>query len=134
MNRQLGPLRWRAVAIQNLSSARLKGSAMTTDFGVRLKQRDGVAVVEAWGDIDVATAGDLARCIDEAFACSADNVRIDMDGIRFADSHAVTALVVASSRAALDGRSLTLRASRPVRRILELTDTAALISLEPAAP
>lgn len=57
-------------------------------------------------------------------------VILDLRPLTFADSSAADTLGVAACRAVVDGQRLTVRASEYLRRVLILTGTAPLLTLE----
>lgn len=84
------------------------------------------------GQLDMTTAGAL----DEALVRAADSggpVELDLGGVDFIDGSGLSVLMEAESRARRASSELTIMtASRNVRRLIELTHTAARVS--PLAP
>ena len=104
---------------------------MVATFGVELKTSDdGRTVVEAWGELDIATVRAFDDCVDAAFAARSGQVVMDLQRVEFADTVAAGSLGRAAARAQVEKRELVLQASRPVRRILILTRTARRFTFE----
>lgn len=97
---------------------------MAATFGVELKKTDGAMLVEAWGELDIASVGAFDECVEAAFASPGQKVVVDLERIDFADTRAAGSLGRAAARAAVEQRELVVHASRSVRRILILTRTA----------
>jgi anti-sigma B factor antagonist len=102
---------------------------MATDPGgvvlqTRIERHEGVAVVVATGELDVATA---PRLLDEVRRANADGppgpVVLDAAGVGFMDSSGLRALLDAERAAHEAGRPFAIaRPSAGVRRVLELVD------------
>ncbi len=84
------------------------------------------------GQLDVSAMSAL----DEALARAADSggpVELDLDGVDFIDGSGLSVLMDAESRARLASQELRIvAASRNVRRLIDVTDTADVVS--PLAP
>jgi len=79
---------------------------------------DGGTVAVA-GEIDLATAGELADAIE---SIPDGPVALDLDGVAFIDSSGVGAIVVAHQRLAAAGRELSiLRRSPAVDRVFTIS-------------
>jgi anti-anti-sigma factor len=83
---------------------------------------DGVLVIEASGEIDMATAPELTTAIEAAVA-GTKGVVIDLTNVEFLDSSALNALV--HSRRELAARGVAFHVVSPteqvVRRVFEIT-------------
>jgi anti-sigma B factor antagonist len=89
---------------------------------------DGTVV--AVGDIDMAGGPVLEASIARREAEGP--VVVDLSRVVFIDSSGLRTLLAASRRAAERAEALTLRApSREVSRLLEITGTSSLFSIEP---
>jgi len=71
------------------------------------RRSDGVSVLRAEGEIDMAVLDDL---IEQARSClaSSDSVEFDFEGVTFIDSSGLGALVLVSKEAAEQGKGFTL--------------------------
>jgi anti-sigma B factor antagonist len=88
---------------------------------------NGVRVV---GELDLATAPALAAALDPLPAGGGD-VEIDLAGVAFVDSSALSVLVGVHHRADAQGRRVRIvHPTPPVRRLLEITSLTALFGLE----
>jgi len=107
---------------------------MTMEFGGGLMQLGAkTVVVEAWGEMDFASAADFDRCLDTAFVRDSAEIVLGLRRVTFADSSAANRLGVAACRAAVDGRRLTVGWSPCLRRVLVVTGTARLLTLHDGA-
>jgi anti-sigma B factor antagonist len=100
------------------------------DFDVRSETtREGAAVLYVSGELDLASAPQLAEALDGLVA---DPVVVDLSQCTFLDS-AGMGVLLASARALSDsGRSLHLAASDPgILRVLEITAVDTLIAIHP---
>ncbi|PPK64984.1 STAS domain-containing protein [Actinokineospora auranticolor] len=92
---------------------------ITTGFGVHGD------LIQAEGEIDLATAGELRDALDAVFATdhSSATVVVDLTGVTFMDSAGLSVLLRAAKRAKATGRQLTVAAipAGPVRRVLDLS-------------
>lgn len=94
---------------------------------VEVEQRGDVAVVRAAGEVDAATAPQLAGALEGDAARS--DVELDLSGVTFIDSSGIR--VVARVHAAVSeaGRSFTITAAgEPVRKIFTMTGLDALLA------
>lgn len=87
---------------------------------VAVESSAGLAVVEAGGELDAYTAGDLRAALAEAMACS--RVVVDLGSASFLDSTALGVVI----RAMRDideagGVALVVLPRGPARRIFEIT-------------
>src|SRR5690242_9899186 len=93
-----------------------------------------LATVTVAGEIDLATAPSLSDCIESVLADpGVTRVCVDLERCTFLDSIGLHALVAARSRAADEGRIVTLR--RPtelVRRVLCAAGVSELFPMETA--
>jgi anti-anti-sigma factor len=90
---------------------------------LNVEQVDGVPVVRAVGEIDMATAGALRDCLAGIPAETA-TVIVDLSEVTFLDSTGLSALVGSWKRftSANDGAELRLVVARPlIQRVLEVT-------------
>ena len=85
--------------------------------------------VIARGEIDAATAPQLAESMDEAFARGTGAVALDFADITFVDSSGLRVIVALHRRAVDAGRSVVVvAASAAVRRIFEITGLTELLA------
>jgi anti-sigma B factor antagonist len=89
----------------------------TGDFGIDIGQVDGATVAVVNGELDLATAPKLRTALADATG----SVRLDLGGVTFLDSSAISVLVETHQR--LDGASGRLvlhNLSDQTRRVLEI--------------
>jgi anti-anti-sigma factor len=88
-----------------------------------------VAVVQAEGELDIATAGQLADALSMACALRSSRVAVDVALLSFMDCSALDVLVAAHKRLLNEERSgLSVRGSSGiVRRLFEVTHLTALL-------
>ncbi|HYW29095.1 MAG TPA: STAS domain-containing protein [Gaiellales bacterium] len=91
-------------------------------FAIERVERDGHVVVRVTGGVDMSTVTAFEQALDEAFAGTADEVRLDLSGVTYFGSEGVRALIAAEGSPGAAGRSVQIVASSPVaRRVLEIT-------------
>lgn len=82
------------------------------------------ALVRVEGEVDVSTAGQLSRALDQVIAAGATDVRVDLAGVPFLDSTGITALLTARAQLEGQGTIVVDTASRAVRRTFEIAGLA----------
>jgi anti-anti-sigma factor len=88
-------------------------------FGVEVQRRDGVAIVQPRGELDLVTVETLRAALDGIG--SAERLVLDLSGLSFMDSTGLQLLVALHQRAQRDGFQLTLVApTAPVDRAIQL--------------
>jgi anti-anti-sigma factor len=94
---------------------------------IGIARRDGAVVISLGGELDLAGADDLARCLRDAEA-TAGRLVIDLSDLFFIDSTGLQALLGAKSRS---NGQLTFIPSKheAVTRVLALTQTDDLLGL-----
>lgn len=109
----------------------MTGYTDTFSADVHRSDADASAVVALAGELDLASAPELQRCLEELFEGGAQRVVVDLGDLAFIDSTGISALVRGKNRALDAGRSLALRRPRPgVRRVLEITGVTAVLAIE----
>jgi anti-sigma B factor antagonist len=97
-----------------------RAALQTTDDGVRL---------ELIGELDVSTAPELARHVDEIIAAQGD-VRVDCSQLTFADSSGLDTLIRLAKALGAQERALVLTDVVPtVRRAIEVLRITDLVQL-----
>jgi anti-sigma B factor antagonist len=98
----------------------------------------GHRLVGLRGELDMATAPDVAEAIDAELATSAGPFGVDLTELSFIDSSGVRALVLGARRAENLGRQmflLTPATNRAVRRVFDLLHLETAVSIvEQLAP
>jgi anti-anti-sigma factor len=92
------------------------------------------AVIALDGELDLATASDLAQLADELIKGGADNIIMDAERLTFCDSSGLRTLVSIANDLRPNGGRVAIRNAQPiVLRVLELTglDRSVLISQDP---
>ncbi|MFF7047520.1 STAS domain-containing protein [Streptomyces griseorubiginosus] len=88
----------------------------------RTRADGGFTVVEAAGELDLATAGLLAEHLDAATASARPDVLVDLRGVEFFDCSGLRVLCRAESRAREHGGRLRVVADDPrLHRLLRAT-------------
>ncbi|MFD6418112.1 STAS domain-containing protein [Streptomyces sp. NPDC060194] len=92
----------------------------STDGRLRLvtAERSGTPLLVLTGESDHEAVGALDRALAEAARRDGADVRLDLSGVRFADSSLANSLL--RGRVALGGRLLLLDPSAPVVRLLDV--------------
>ncbi len=93
-------------------------------FRIESSVTDGVHRLRVAGEIDLATAPELARQLDRAGAVAA--VEVDLAEVTFMDGCGLRVLLAARARSNGEGRPglALVGASRPVRRLFDLAGFA----------
>jgi anti-anti-sigma factor len=86
-------------------------------------------VVAVPGELDIANAAAVEAALLAAEASGADEIVLDLTGLRFMGSVGLRVILEADERAALLGCRLTLRASPAVRRIIDLAGLSARLPI-----
>lgn len=87
---------------------------------VRIEERNGLALVIARGEIDLATVDELALAVDPTRHQSSRGVIADLRSVSFMDSSGLA--VIMRAAAALDGRfSVVLKPGSAVERLFSIT-------------
>jgi anti-sigma B factor antagonist len=82
------------------------------------------------GELDIATAPELARAVDAGLDGRSGDFRLDLGGLTFVDSSGAQALLYAHNAVESRGRRLVLvAAQRPVRRALEVMGLCEVLGL-----
>ena len=93
---------------------------------------DDSVVLWLHGELDMATAPNLARTLSTALDGGPAALTLDLGHLGFVDSTGIRVLITAGRRARNEGCSLILRApNRSVRKVLELTGLDQLMVIEP---
>ncbi len=91
---------------------------MTTTPGGRIG--GGTVEVVLVGELDMATAGDAARQIEQAETTGPDLLVIDLSRLEFIDSSGVRLVLLAQERARVGDRRVAVRlGSGPARRVFQ---------------
>jgi len=119
---------------------------MSTALAVHESDRDGVRVLEAFGELDLATAPRLCVLVDAARTHRVKRLMIDLTGVDFCDSTGLRALMGASAEMRVSGGRLAIAclAGSPVSRLFDIvgareslrvfdTPAEALTSLAPVS-
>lgn len=84
--------------------------------------RDGFAIVNLQGELDIASADDLRRHLRSTRGSHGDHIILDLDTLEFMDSQGLSVIVKHHLAVTAEGGSLALAAPRPiVRRTLQIT-------------
>ena len=103
------------------------GSSPFAPFAVDVSHEGDQALVAPRGELDLATADQLAQAVDDVWSAGADRVLIDLRPLEFIDSSGLRALLALREAAARDRRELELRPGPSVvQRIFDLTGTREL--------
>jgi anti-anti-sigma factor len=98
---------------------------------ITIAPADHHVVVTVVGEVDIATSPQLREACLEALDRGGD-VELDLGGVGFLDSSGISVLVQTRQRVDGLGRRFAIRsASRPVRRVLEISGLDAALGVEP---
>jgi anti-sigma B factor antagonist len=106
-------------------AARWKGTKMSLQelapFNISVRAGDGAVVLDADGEFDLAEVETFQACLDGIIASCDGAVVVDLAGVTFIDSSAISALLNARRRLAGEGRELRIEhLTGPVARVFEL--------------
>jgi anti-sigma B factor antagonist len=98
-------------------------------FGLSAQLTPWGTILAVRGELDLATAPELARALDEAWAAGGD-VRLDLHATTFAESTVLRVLLRGADRARTAGRRLEVVCDRggAVARLFALTGTEHLLA------
>lgn len=83
---------------------------------------DGWTVIAVAGEVDLASAPDLQRSVEDALAAGAQRLILDLRSVTFMDSTGLRVLLTTHQRLQESGGSLALVAAEgPVTRLMSLT-------------
>lgn len=98
--------------------------ASLADAAVGFTRRDSaeLRVLEVRGDLDIAVSATLGRVLDDLLDVGDEQVGVDLSGVTFMDSSALSMLVSAHERARQHGQQLELlRPSPACAKVLAIT-------------
>lgn len=104
------------------------GQAAAEALSIRVEPADGRPVVVLRGELDIVTAEQLGRTLDEVLSGDPPAVRVDMRDLAFMDSAGVACLLRAARRTAVS----LVSPSVVVRRVIEATGLASVLPIEEA--
>jgi anti-sigma B factor antagonist len=111
--------RWSSIGARRTGSAPPVEVARPQPFAVDVQRRKGVAIVQAHGELDLATVETLRAALDGVE--SAGRLVLDLRGLSFIDSTGLHLLVALHQRAQRDGFQLALVApAAPADRPIHL--------------
>ena len=100
---------------------------MTSPFKTA-DQNDGVCIIHAQGDIDLATAPELRVAIDAAIQTGPRSLLLDLSKVTFLDSSGIRVLVEAQRRADELGASFAIDGMSPaLTRVFEIAGVIDLL-------
>jgi anti-sigma B factor antagonist len=103
---------------------------MTLSIDVR--DEDGWRVVSVAGEIDIRSAPQLRERLNEVLDEGGTKLIVDLEGVDFMDSTALSVMVGAHKRLQRSGAGLVLVCTRPqLLRVLDLTGLARVFSVHP---
>lgn len=109
----------------------LTSALLHTGFDAGADDRDAT-VVRLHGELDIATAPELARTLNGALDARPSTIIVDASELSFLDSTGIRVLVMGFQRAAKQSCSFILRSPQAgVLRTLKLTGVDGLIVIEP---
>ena len=113
------------MATENVHMRQDRDSGFLDDTGVtftRLAVKDDACVLEIRGDLDIAVSGMLGQELDELLDLDIPRVAVDLSGVQFMDSSALSALVQAHERARERTQQFVLlRPSPACAKVLNIT-------------
>lgn len=87
-------------------------------FEVRGERDEGRVRIRVTGEVDVATAPQIATCLSGHMAAGVEQVEVDLSAVTFIDSTGVRLLLRLAADASSDGWALSIVPSEAVRRIV----------------
>lgn len=108
---------------------------MDQSFHIGEEEIDGVPVVQASGEIDVATAPPLRDRLQSLTTSGKSTVVVDLLGVTFLDSTALGVLVGALKRCRESGGDLPLVIAEPrILKVFEITGLTGVFAIHPTVP
>ncbi len=106
---------------------------MDQEFELSEQRRDGVTVVSARGEVDVATAPPFRDALDAAVEGGDEPVVADLTGVTFIDSTGLGVLIGTRRRCLDAGRELRIVVADPrILKVFEITGLTDLFIIHPA--
>jgi anti-anti-sigma factor len=105
-----------------------RGDEAIHDLSMRAVTADRYTVIEAYGEIDIASAGELRAMIDSSRGGGADQLILDLSGIRFIDSSGLNVLI-GTARHFGSGRFAVIISRPSIRKIFALTGIDSVIPI-----
>jgi anti-sigma B factor antagonist len=102
-----------------------------TQFAARVENQGETCTVELVGELDMSCVEEAKDALRQAQETDAARIVIDLDGLRFIDSHGLALLVEASRRSDGTGRLYFTRGSGHVAEMLRLTGLDQTLPFEP---
>jgi anti-sigma B factor antagonist len=103
-------------------------------FSVITDIAGGVVVIRLHGELDLATAPELSRALDDLPEDGPGEIIVDFSQLAFIDSSGIAALIAAQKALVARGRHLSIRFPRPAAfRVLEITGLLAFLHVGPSA-
>jgi anti-sigma B factor antagonist len=97
-------------------------------LSIEVTRVDDVQIVEVAGELDIASAPELAHALGTLEPC---NVTVDLARVTFVDSSGLRCLLEAHQRMRGDGSTLSVRGTSPiVRRTFEVTGLDQVLLVE----
>ncbi|MGH2887002.1 MAG: STAS domain-containing protein [Solirubrobacteraceae bacterium] len=104
---------------------------VSTDLSIQRRDDDRGVVLALFGELDVVTAPELQRALEEVLGQPHARVMLDLNGLGFVDSAGVSVLIRAKQRAKMNGRTLVLRRpTEQLERVFALVGLADWLEIE----
>lgn len=87
---------------------------------LKIRRTDEPRVVHVFGELDLATAADLAAALEDEVATDGDLI-LDLSELIFMDSSGIKVLIETARKLEGKGRLILRSAGEPIRRVLALT-------------
>ncbi|HWT23410.1 MAG TPA: STAS domain-containing protein [Solirubrobacteraceae bacterium] len=100
-----------------------------TTLALSTRRTDDVLVIEAAGEIDIATIGRLEEALTDGVAAAPAVLEVDLRGVFFMDSTGVWLLTRFAALADVAAWSLSVVPSAAVRRVLDVSGVTGRIPL-----
>jgi anti-anti-sigma factor len=93
---------------------------LSTELVSRAVATERGTLIQAYGEIDIANAGEMQRTVDSCVAGGADRLIVDLSGIRFLDSSGLNVLIRTARQ--FGPGSIGVVVSRPsIRKVFALS-------------
>jgi anti-sigma B factor antagonist len=104
---------------------------MQSEFRLQVSSRGGAAVIEVFGELDLATSPALEQELDRVAGEDVPLIIVDLAELGFMDSTGLSVLVRAHQRAEESGQRFgVINSSQQVQRLLTLTGVKDRLVLE----
>jgi anti-sigma B factor antagonist len=105
-------------------------AVIVEQFSLRPGDRDDETTLYAFGDVDIVSRDAFTEALVALVDRNRERAVVDLSDVTFMDSSGIHALLVARGHAENAGRTLVVRPSAPVRRVLSVTGLLDVLNVD----